>query len=426
MLALVACLALLGSEFVETGSAQSQSPDERPRVTLSLDPDLSIDTGADLTFSLMVGISDLEELAFSRFERTSRTNIPLGIAKAVLFDHPIAVFMLVFQHEAFGHGGRAREFGADATFRLGSPWTVNALFNGGSRFGGGASWGGREVTLEERGRIYAAGTEANTRSATLIERELVAGTRFRTAELLYYLRSRWYPSQYVLRTPNPATDPAGFFAESSGGDVANYLGELNRKYYGETGIAPTGVSATLLNEYRRLRRHALINLATPGAWLALWSAGRDVGIGSEAKPVPAFRIGNRRFLPLVNADWMVDGGAVSIEAIFSRRVDEATGSQWFSLLTRQGNGPGGRFWNAGAATEQIAQWRSLSLGGEIEFWRQPSFGTGAGVNAHLSVRGGPISGLQVYGGVKSDGDWPGRPANGGGFVRVGYRYRPRR
>jgi hypothetical protein len=331
--------------------------------------------------------------------------------------------MLVMHHEAFGHGGRAREFGADATFRMGSPWTPNALFYGGTRFGGGASWGGSAVTFEERGRIYAAGTEANTRSATHVEREFVAGTRLRMAELLYYLRSRWYVSQYVLRTPNPATDPAGFFAESSGGDVANYLGELNRKYYGETGITPTGVSPTLLNEYRRLRRHAFINLATPGAWLALWSAGRDVSIGSDVRPVPAFRIGTRRFLPLVNADWMVDGGAISIEAIFSGSADRA---RWFSVVTRQGNGPGGRFWNAGAATDRIAQWPWLSLGGEIEMWSQPSFGAGGGVNAHLVVRAGPIRGLQFFGGAKSDGDWPGRPANGGGFFRVGYRYTPRR
>src|SRR5687767_10275841 len=199
-------LALVAACFVLTGVASDQQPapsaDQRPRVTLSLDPDLSIDTGADLTFSLMVGISDLEELAFSRLKRTARTKIPLGVAKAVLLDHPIAIFMLVFQHEAFGHGGRAREFGANATFRMGSPWTSNALFNGGTRFGGGASWGDAELTSEQTGRIYAAGTEANTRSATLIERELVAGTRFRTGELLYYLRSRWYPSQYVLRTPN--------------------------------------------------------------------------------------------------------------------------------------------------------------------------------------------------------------------------------
>jgi len=427
MRALVAaCLIITGVEPSAQQPVQPSTSDARPPVAVSVDPHLTIDSGADLMFSLVVGISDLEEFAFSPLERSARTNIPLGIAKAVLLDHPLAVFVLVMQHEAFGHGGRAREFGADATFRMGSPWTRNALFYGGTRFGGGASWGGRETTFEERGRIYAGGTEANTRSATLLERELVAGTTFRTAEWLYYLRSRWYPSQYVLRTPNPVTDPVGFFGESNGGDVAVYLGELNRKYYGETGISIDGVSPTVLNEYRRLRRHALINLATPGAWLALWSAGRDVGIGSEAKPLPALRIGDRRFLPLVNADWMVDGGAVSIEAIFSRPANTTSGSRWFSVLTRQGNGPGGRFWNAGAATEQIAQWKSLSLGGEIEMWRQPSFGTGAGVNAHISMRGGWMKGLQIYGGMKSDGDWPGRPANGGGFFRVGYSHTPRR
>jgi hypothetical protein len=34
--------------------------------------------------------------------------------------------------------------------------------------------------------------------------------------------------------------------------------------------------------------------------------------------------------------------------------------------------------------------------------------------------------IRIYGGIKSDGDWPGRPANGGGFFRIGYRYMPKR
>jgi hypothetical protein len=126
----------------------------------------------------------------------------------------------------------------------------------------------------------------------------VAGARLRTTELPYYLRSRWYPSQYVIRTPNPETDPAGFFAESHGG----------------------------------------------------------------------------------------------------------------------------RFWNVGAATERLVQWKSLSFGGEIEMWRQPSFGTGAGVHTWVTVGGGVLRGLRLYGGYKADGDWPGRPANPGAFLRVGYRF----
>jgi hypothetical protein len=375
-------------------------------------------------FSSAITFAELEHLAFGRLKRSARANIPLGIAKAVLLDHPLAVFLVVMQHEAFGHGGRAREFGATATYSVGWPWTANALFWGGTRFGGGASWGDAPTTPEENGRIYAAGTEANTRSATLVERELVAGTPLRTTALLYYLRSRWYASQYVLRTPNPAADPAGFFAESQGGDVASYLGELNRKYYGHTGIRPDGVSPTVQVEYDRLRRHAWLNLATPGAWLALWSAGRDVGLGSDPKPIPAWRIGDRRILPVINADWMVDGGAVSVEAIVSRRTRDTGRSRWFSVLMRNGNGPGGRFWNAGAAAERIARWRAIDLGGEIEAWDQPSFGAGGGVHTWVTVRSGMLRGLRLHGGYKTAGDWPGRPADDGAFVRLGYRFAP--
>lgn len=420
-------LTLLAALVIATvGDPTPQQPagGAAPSITVSADPYTSIDTGADLTFAAISALARLEDRAFSRLKRDWRTDLPIGILKTVLLDHPIAIFMLVVQHEAFGHGGRAREFGANATFRMGSPWTRNALFNGGTRFGGGASWDGVQ-THEQIGRIYAGGTEANTRSATHIERDLVAGTSMEPVQLLYFIRSRWYPSQYVLRTPHPARDPAGFFAEASGGDVANYLGELNYKYYGASGITADGVSATLLTEYERLRRHAMVNLAGPGAWLALWGVASRANIGEVAKPIPLPRIAGWRFLPVISADWMVDGGAISVETMFGRGPNQSWGPRWFSLVGRQGHGPGGRFWNAGGATERIATWRSLHVAGEVEMWKQPSFGFGAGVNAQVVVSQGLLKGLLVHGGLKSDGDWPGRPANGGGFFRVGYRYSSR-
>lgn len=423
---LAIALTLVCVTACSAAAAQQTGTTDRPVQVLSLDPDLSFDTGADLLLSTLLVFGDVEHLLVSRIGGPPALKVPLGIAKALLLDHPVAVFLLVMQHEAFGHGGRAREFGAKAAFTMGSPWTKNALFNGGTRFGGGASWGGRELTAEQRGRVYAGGTEANTRSASLIERELASGAWMRTPELLYYVRSRWYASQYVLRTPHPAISPAGFFAESRSGDVAVYLGELNRKYYGDFGIGPTGVAPTVLTEYQRLRRNALISLAAPGAWLALWSAGRDVAIGADARAIPSLRIGGRRFLPSIGSDWMVDGGALTLEGLVSGRERTGAERRWFTLVSRLGNGPGGRFWNAGAASSELMRWRSLSLGGEMEAWRQPSFGAGAGMHARLSVNEGWIKGLVIYAGVKSDGDWPGRPANSGGFFRVGYRTGPTR
>ena len=402
-------------------SAQDARGEPFP-ITVSFDPYRSIDTGADLTFGAATAIAMLESGALSRVNVGARAGIPLGIAKILFVDHPIAVFLLVLQHEAFGHGGRARELGSQATFRMGSPWTIDALFKGGTRFGGGASFEA-VATPQERRVVYLGGTESNARSATLVERELVAGRSAHPIQLLYFVRSRWYASQYVLRTPHPVRDPAGFFDESHGGDVATYLGELNRQYYGDIGIAPDGVAETLIPEYRRLRRQAWVNLADPGAWLALWTLGRNSALGANATAIPTLALGGRRFLPVLSADWMVDGGALSIEAVIAGRSDQqTTGPRWFSFVARRGHGPAGGFWNAGAATEKLLTLKAFRIGGEFEVWNQPSSGGGGGATARLVAIEGPAKGLLIELGAKSDGHWPGRPINSGAFFRVGYRY----
>lgn len=103
----------------------------------------------------------------------------MRIARTLLLDHPIAVFMVVLQHEAYGHGGRAREFGAHASVKMGS--------------------------------------------------------------LVYFVRSRLYPSYYVLvNTPSPINQRDQFYREWR-------------------------ASFTLLTEYRRLRWQARAGLLEPGA-----------------------------------------------------------------------------------------------------------------------------------------------------------------
>lgn len=402
--------------------ASAQEPRGEPfPIAVSFDPDRSIDTGADLTFGAISAIAMLEDRVFSRVKVGPRLALPLGIAKAVFVDHPIAVFLLVLQHEAFGHGGRARELGSNATFRMGSPWTVNAIFQGGTRFGGGATF---ETVDSPQGRriVYLGGTESNARSAMAIERELAAGRSAHPIQLMYFVRSRWYASQYVLRTPHPERDPRGFFDESHGGDVAVYLAELNRQYYGETGIAPDGATDTVLAEYRRLRSQAWVNLADPGAWLAVWTIMRGSALGAGAMPIPALRVAGRRLLPVVSADWMVDGGALSIEMIVGGRPDGGSGTRWMSFVGRRGRGPAGGFWNAGAASEMLLEWNALRVGGEVELWNQPASDAGAGASVRMVATSSRFKGLLLDVGVKSDGHWPGRPIDSGPFFRIGYRY----
>ena len=406
--------------------AAAQTPDPENSaslLTLSIDPPRSIDTGADLTFAATTALANLEIRGFARLKSNRRIGIPVRIAKTVLLDHPVALFMVVMQHEQYGHGGRAREFGAGARYQMGSPWTIDALFKGSTRFGGGATWDAAKLSVDDLLRVYTGGVESNTRSATIIERELVAGRQMTTLQLLYFVRSRMYPSYYVLvNTPNPVTQPAEFYAESRGGDVATYLGYLNTKYFGSTGVTPSGSSDSVVREYRRLRRHAWLSVAEPGIWLSLWSVGRQTFTGDEPASLTLPRLAGHRVLPIVTADWFPDGGAISVETVFSRTRDRVDGPRWFSLLVRQGNGPGGRFWHAGGATEMFAAWRGVRMGGELEVWKQPSSGAGAGAKIRATTTRGRVKGLFVDAGVKTAGHWPGRPANAGLFFRVGYTF----
>jgi hypothetical protein len=130
----------------------------------------------------------------------------------------------------------------------------------------------------------------------------------------------------------------------------------------------------------------------------------------------------RRVLPIVTADWTPDGGGVSLETVFSRKIGQTSGPRWFSIIVRHGNGPGGRLWSAGGATEMFAEWKDFRIGGEAEVWNQPSHGTGGGAYVRAVATKGHVRGLLFDLGMKTKGHWPGRPAASGPILRVGYRF----
>ena len=196
----------------ESAEARHATADDRS-LRLSLDPYASLETGADITYACAFSLGELEARYFPAFDRRPAVGPPVRLLRAVLLDAPLAWWFTVLQHEAFGHGGRAREFGADAGFHMGSPWASRSSY---------ASFDTEGLTTEDLLRVYAGGSESNGWSATLLERELVAGRPLSAFELLYLAGSRLVLSDYVLRTtPDPEEDPAGFYREwDGGGDVA--------------------------------------------------------------------------------------------------------------------------------------------------------------------------------------------------------------
>lgn len=415
---ILACLLLAGAT-APAGAAEDAAEKDGERTVadtavlrLSLDPDFTFETGADLTYAATYVLGELEARYISSFERRPAAGIPLRLVRTVLLDHPLAYWFVVLQHEAFGHGGRAREFGSSASFHMGSPWQGRSSY---------ATFSTRGLSTEQLLHVFTGGSESNGWGATLLERELVAGRSMRSFELLYLLRSRLVASDYVLRTtPDPVSDPAGFFAEwDGGGDVAHYLGYLNTIHHGEPGITPGEVSPTVVREYRRLERQARWNALDPGVWISLWSVGQGILRGDRAVAPPLPRIRGRRFLPVLSAEWLPDGGTESLELILGPAPGSTAGPRWTAFTARRGNGPAGTFGAVGAATEKLWQTPRLRVGGEVELWRRADGDLGGGLRARFRVTRGRLRDFFLDVGVKSDGAWPGRPVPSGVFFRLG-------
>ncbi len=394
-----------------------------PRYELLFSPTLDAESGARLISSAVTGTGEGEARLF-RPLGTGAAGAFARLTRTIVWDAPVAWWFGVAQHEAFGHGGRGREFNTSPGLHLGSPWGGRDSY---------ASFDLAGTSSEKRLYIYAGGTEANALAASLLERRAVEGVRMRPIELLHLLSNRLVASDYVLRTtPNPRTRPARFYGEyQGGGDVANYLGLLHELQGTGSGITPAATDATIQREYRRLRRQAYWNALDPGAWWALASSLRLAARGDDTPAIPLPRAGRYRFLPALSSEWTPSGGETSLEWIMAPAdgpgpapARGVLAPRTFSFVARRGRGPSGAFGAAGAAAEDFLPTGGFRLGGAIELWHDPRGGLGGGARLRARLVRGFLRGLYVDVGVKSQGYWIGQPATAGPYAAAGLLYLP--
>ena len=391
----------------EAGPAPPATP-----VVVSVDRHLSPEAGADLTRTVAGVLGRAEARACDRLDAPRALGIPLRAVRTALLDVPVAWWWNLVEHEAFGHAAVARELGVDSEVRWGSPWRRRST-----------STRVESASLDPVGllRLGAGGLDANTRTATLLEREIVGGARPSPFELLLLAASRLHLSDYALSTtPDPAVDPAGFQREAeAGGDGARYLTRLQSRFHGGPGLDEGGPTPDLVADHRRLRRQGWWNLADPGTWLALYGAGRHVVTGERAPRLPLPRLRGRTVLPLLSSTWTPEGSLASLELAVGPRRD-ATSARWTSAVVRWGGGPEGRLWAVGAGTERFASLGPVRFGGEAEAWNRPA---GAGLRVRARLTRGRAANLFVDLGVKAAGHWPGFPVGAGPILRLGVERR---
>jgi hypothetical protein len=379
------------------------------------DPDMTVGAGATISAAVGEAIAEAESevvpvrLLAERGVGRRAANMAYRVAKLWLFDLPQERWIMVVNHEVFGHGGRLRErFDGPIRFHVDAP----APYGPG---GGVTSFGfDRDPTLHELMTISAAGMEVDAVAADLVaDRAFVEG-RMSPRDAMRYLEFELDAPRYILNTDDRQEPP--------GHDVGDFL-----SYYNE--LAFSNGARTL--SARQLQRETLVGLANPMLGYALFGIGRYLWNGREDISIPTISIAGVRYLPMpryrltpFGTEWALTNDLIGRLPI--SRVD-----------VRIGRTPGSTPWGIGVQRRGLTMWQTWRLDLRVDLWRQPRVDEkapevpstdprfGAEVRGRLERPLIPVwfgmrkATVIVDIGVKSAGYVPGEPLRSGIVVRAG-------
>lgn len=186
----------------------------------------------------------------------------------ISLDYILGSFLAVGQHEIFGHGYRAREFGFSYIDYLigighGATYFLVSDYN--------------DLNTYQQNSLNAAGMEANTVLSQQLRNPWLTQQNVDYRDALFYIINQYEQINYVYLThPSDIND---------GNDVNNYINGVNN-YYGNN---------TLSNG--KLRAAVLWDLFDPALFYSLYSLGDFFNNGNPNNILPMIPIENYKYLP---------------------------------------------------------------------------------------------------------------------------------
>jgi hypothetical protein len=321
-------------------------------------------------------------------------------AKLFALDVPEEDWLRVANHEVFGHGARLRErFDGPITYTVGAP----PPYGGG---GGSTSFEfDREPTTEELLAITVGGMEANNVGASRVAVRAIRQGEATYRDMLRYLLGRLDAVGYILGTDDDL--------EEEGHDVSDFIRALR-----ETTASDLTAAS--------LRRRAIIGLADPMLGFAAYGlVVTYLWRGHGQLAVPAFHVGDMRYLPALRFQLTPFGTEWVIDNTFVRRL-RAT-----HVAVRIGEAPGARSFGASVHRDAVWMWRRAQIDADLYAWHQPRILDDGGVErstgaAALATASVPVdvkwlrwATVVLQGGYKTRGFIEGEPLGAGVVVRAG-------
>lgn len=186
-------------------------------------------------------------------------------------DFVLGSFLSITQHEVFGHGYRAREFGFshigyDLYVTHGATYFLLEDYD--------------NLNIYQQNAINAAGMEANKVLAKKVQRPWFKTRTFDYRDGLLYIFNKLDQVDYVMFTRSATA--------SDGNDVNNYINGVNN-YYGHT-VLTNG----------KLRTAELWDLLDPSLYYSLYALSNFLVNGTPTMSFPMLKINDYHYLPTGN------------------------------------------------------------------------------------------------------------------------------
>jgi hypothetical protein len=394
---------------------------------LLVDPQMTVGAGASIAAAIGDAVARAEDrfipprLFSERGVPRRVVNVAYRLLKVASFDLPQEQWLMVANHEVFGHGGRLRErFDGPIRYRVDAP----VPYGDG---GGSTSFDfDRAPTIYELLAVRAAGMEADNVAARWMAGRAFVDRHMDVRGAMRYLAFELDTLGYILGTDDES--------ESRGHDVFNFIADYNR-------LAARSGARELTP--RTVRREALVSLANPMLGFAAYGIGRYLAVGDPRVSVEALSIAGMRYLPIFRYQLTPYGTEWSLT---NELATSDVTSAWLKptqVEFRLGRAPLGKPWGVGLRQRDVTTWRGWRFRIGVDVWRQPDVAftrNGADDGALLAAGrlrfGGqfrsraerpidaiwfssaPATGI-IDISLKTPGYIPGEPLRGGVVIRAG-------
>ncbi len=258
-------------------------------------------------------------------------------------------YLMVTQHEIFGHGYRTREFGFhDVSYAIG-------YYNGATYF---YLREYNDLNIYKQNALNAAGIEANT-----ILSQRIRAPWFNTKKIDYrdgisYIINQIEQLQYAYVTTE---------SSSSGNDINNYIRGVN-SYYNNT--------TTLSNS--KLKSITLLNLLDPALLYSLYGIGAYLFNGTNTTPLYMLDINGYKYLPTVSTILAPWGPEFQLQNFVQN-----PNQQLIQAHLRGSSNSNITSMGLDVIVSPIWKYKKLLIGNQMSVWRQPNIGAANAASAHL-------------------------------------------